>query len=184
MAASSRRSRPSIKAPCRVYRTRVRAARPRQPMLTGDPRGSGRHYCGVATSAPDQHAAWGRGLLAEQRRRGRARAGRRRRATQARAVLIAGDPQAISALLEHAGGDLSARIVQLDTGGRAEGTSAEAQGDRRGLPADRPSRFAHVRRRRRRVSAGAYLSSRVRTGSVSGTPVQTNGRPSGGVVEI
>ena len=72
-------------------------------------------------------------------------------------VLIAGDPQAISALLEHAGGDLSARIVQLDTGGRAKGTSAEAQGDRRGLPADRPSRFAHVRRRRRRVSAGAHL---------------------------
>jgi len=72
-------------------------------------------------------------------------------------VLIAGDPQAISALLEHAGGDLSARIVQLDTGGRAKGTPAEAQGDRRGLPADRPSRFAHVRRRRRRVSAGAHL---------------------------
>jgi len=42
-------------------------------------------------------------------------------------VLIAGDPQAVSALLEHAGGDLRSRIVQLDTGGRAEGTSAEAE---------------------------------------------------------
>ena len=42
-------------------------------------------------------------------------------------VLISGDAQAKSALLEHAGGDLSSQIVQLDTGGRAEGTSAEAE---------------------------------------------------------
>lgn len=42
-------------------------------------------------------------------------------------VLISGDPQAVAAVLEHAGSDLRTRIVQLDTGGRAEGTSAEAE---------------------------------------------------------
>lgn len=42
-------------------------------------------------------------------------------------VLIAGDPQAVSALLEHAGGAVRSRIVQLDTGGRAEGTSEESE---------------------------------------------------------
>lgn len=44
-------------------------------------------------------------------------------------VLVMGDVRAISYLEEHAGGELRERIVKLHTGGRAAGTSHEAESD-------------------------------------------------------
>ena len=42
-------------------------------------------------------------------------------------VFLCGDPQAMAALLDHAAPELRARIVELDTGGRAAGTSNAAE---------------------------------------------------------
>jgi hypothetical protein len=42
------------------------------------------------------------------------------------AVLLAGDDRSISAFLEHAGGEVGALAVKLDSGGRADGISEEA----------------------------------------------------------
>lgn len=42
-------------------------------------------------------------------------------------VLLAGDDHAIAALLQHLGSEVTDRAVRLDSGGRATGTSAEAE---------------------------------------------------------